>query len=65
MPSASSRARSLATISRWRRRSTSLVLRCRMLARAPAAMAGGSAVVKMKPEAKLRTKSISAAEPAM
>ena len=28
-----------------------------MLARAPAAMAGGSAVVKMKPEAKLRTKS--------
>ena len=36
-----------------------------MLARAPAAMAGGRAVVKMKPEAKLRMKSTSAAEPAM
>ena len=29
------------------------------------AAAGGNAVVKMKPEAKLRTKSISAAEPAI
>ena len=42
-----------------------LALRWRMLARAPAATAGGSAVVKMKPEAKLRTKSHSAAEPAI
>ena len=36
-----------------------------MLAAAPAASAGGSAVVKMKPLAKLRTKSHSAAEPAI
>ena len=36
-----------------------------MLASAPAATAGGSEVVKMKPEAKLRTKSHSAAEAAM
>ncbi len=36
-----------------------------MLASAPAAMAGGSAVVKMKPDAKLRTKSHSSADPAM
>ena len=36
-----------------------------MLASAPAATAGGSAVVKMKPEAKLRTKSHIAAEPAI
>ena len=35
-----------------------------MLARAPAATAGGRAVVKMKPEAKLRMKSHMAAEPA-
>ena len=34
-------------------------------ASAAAATAGGNAVVKMKPEAKLRTKSISAAEPAI
>ena len=36
-----------------------------MLASAPAATGGGSAVVKMKPDAKLRTKSQSAAEAAM
>ena len=42
-----------------------LSFRCRMLASAPAATAGGSAVVKMKPDAKLRTKSHNAAEPAM
>ena len=36
-----------------------------MLAAAPAATAGGSEVVKMKPEAKLRTKSQSLAEPVM
>ena len=36
-----------------------------MAAAAPAATAGGSAVVKMKPEAKERTKSHSAAEAAM
>ena len=35
-----------------------------MLAARPAANAGGSAVVKMKPLAKLRMKSQSAAEPA-
>ena len=36
-----------------------------MLAAAPAATAGGSEVVKMKPEAKLRTKSQSCVEPVM
>ena len=36
-----------------------------MLASAPAATAGGTEVVKMKPEAKLRTKSHIAAEPAI
>ena len=34
-----------------------LTFRCRMLVSAPAATAGGSEVVKMKPEAKLRMKS--------
>ena len=42
-----------------------LLFRWRMLATAPAALDGGSAVVKMKPEAKLRTKSQSAVEAAM
>ena len=36
-----------------------------MLAQAPAANAGGIAVVKMKPEAKLRTKSHKSAEAAI
>ena len=40
-------------------------LACRIEARAPAASAGGRAVVKMKPEAKERTKSQSAAEAAI
>ena len=40
-----------------RSRSAVLTFRCRMLASAPAASAGGSEVVKMKPEAKLRMKS--------
>jgi hypothetical protein len=48
----------------WRR-SAELVFRWRMLARAAAATAGGNAVVKMKPEAKLRTKSQSAVEAAI
>ena len=42
-----------------------LAFKCRTLARAPAATAGGKAVVKMKSEAKLRTKSISALEAAI
>ena len=41
------------------------ILRWRMLANAPAATAGGSEVVKMKPEAKLRMKSQSVADAAM
>ena len=65
MPRRSRRARSFATISRWRWRSSWLSFRWATLARAPATIAGGRAVVKMKPEAKLRTKSISGAEPAM
>jgi hypothetical protein len=36
-----------------------------MLAAAPAATDGGRAVVKMKPDEKLRTKSMTAAEPVM
>jgi hypothetical protein len=36
-----------------------------MLASAPAVMAGGNDVVKMKPGASLRRKSTSAAEPAI
>ena len=36
-----------------------------MLAHAPAAIAGGSAVVKINPEAKLRMKSQSAVDAAM
>jgi hypothetical protein len=47
-----------------RARSAPLARRCRMLASAPAATCGGRAVVKMKPEAWLRTKSHIAAEPA-
>ena len=57
MPAASSRRRTVATRSCWRSRSAGLAFRWRMLASAPAARAGGSEVVKMKPEAKLRTKS--------
>ena len=45
-------------------RSAELDFRCRMLASAPAATAGGSEVVKMKPEAKLRMKSQIVAEAA-
>jgi hypothetical protein len=41
------------------------VLQVRTAARAAAATAGGNAEVKMKPEVKLRTKSQSAAEPAI
>ena len=41
----------------------SLALRWRIEAQAPAAMAGGSEVVKMKPLAKERMKSQSAADP--
>ncbi len=62
---ASSRRRSVATRSWCRARSTWLTFRCRMLATAPAATAGGTEVVKMKPEAKLRTKSHSDADPAI
>jgi hypothetical protein len=48
-----------------RARSTVLVLRCRTLASAPAAITGGMAVVKMNPGAKLRTQSTRTAGPAM
>ena len=65
MPAASSFRRSRATRSWCRSRSAELALRCWMLARAPAAMAGGSEVVKMKPEAKLRMKSQSGTDPVM
>ncbi len=65
MPSASSRARSRATARFCAARSMPLAFRCRTAASAPAATAGGSAVVKMKPLAKLRTKSHIAADPAM
>jgi hypothetical protein len=46
-------------------RSTELSFRWRIDAVAAAATAGGSAVVKMKPDAKLRMKSHSAWEPVM
>ena len=49
--------RSRATRSWCRSRSAELTFKCRMLVSAPAATAGGSEVVKMKPEAKLRMKS--------
>ena len=65
MPAASSRRRTWTTRSCCASRSAELALRWRMLAQAPAASAGGRAVVKMKPEAKLRTKSHKAAEAAM
>jgi hypothetical protein len=59
-PAASGAARSR----NWRR-STELVFRWQILASAAAATAGGSALVKIKPDAKLRTKSHNAAEPAI
>ena len=65
IPSRSSRARRLATARRWASRSASLSFRCRIETQAPAATAGGREVVKMKPEAKLRTKSHTASEAAM
>ena len=65
IPIAASLRRTVATRSRWRSRSTPLTFRWRMLAAAPAASAGESAVVKMNPLAKLRTKSHIAAEPAI
>jgi len=64
-PPATSLRRSVAARSWWRVRSTALSLRWRTLASAPAAIAGGRAVVKMKPGAWLRTASTSASEAAM
>jgi len=55
IPAASSPRRTSLTFACNRRRSAELFFRWRMLAWAAAATAGGSAVVKMKPEAKLRT----------
>ncbi len=65
MPARSSAARTLATCRRWRSRSMLDAFKCWIEAVAAAAIAGGSAVVKMKPEAKERMKSHSASEPVM
>ena len=65
MSAASSACRTFATRSWWRARSAPLVFRWRIEAAAPAATAGGSEVVKMKPEAKLRTKSHSFSDAVM
>lgn len=59
-PMASRPARTRPIWRRWRSRSTEVRSRWPVLA--VAAAAGGSAVVKMKPEAKLRTKSHSASD---
>ena len=64
-PASDSRRLQVSARSWCRSRSALLALRWRTLASAPAAIAGGSAVVKMKPAAKLRTKSMSAAEAAI
>jgi hypothetical protein len=62
-PAASNRRRTEATTARRCWRSLAPAFRCRILASAAAATDGGSALMKMKPDEKLRTKSHSAVLP--
>ena len=64
-PAAARRRFSVAARSWWRTRSSGWALTWRTLASAAAAMAGGSEVVKMKPEPQERTKSTVASLAAM